>query len=454
MDFSASHVVKCLTPGVALALFYTRASPSPRNQYLRYTGQPTTTSLTIPSPTAFHLIYFLALLSMNPMQHSHCRKDDSLGELVPTWAVIPDISTIRDLAIQHLPRSLTDIEVEFFAEGAFNKLYSVRSPHISQQYLMRVTLPVEPFFKTESECATLAYIRMHTSIPVTNVIAYDSTSENPLGFGWILLQKIEGIPLSEAWERMDFESKSRLSREMAHTLQQLSGLRFREIGNLYFSTIQSRVSDRILSSESAETKDSAKAHDRTVFNSGNEANHDIETNKSIQSSQSTLNVDRGIGAKFVIGRVVSPWFLRDKRLFLPTDRGPFSSSYELMMAKAQIQIERIKNLSPLPTDDYYSETDEELADDQDEVLKTCNDLKVLIPDYFSPLGSGKEINTLYHSDLSDRNIIVDPNTYCITGIVDWESVSICPSWETSDCPYFFERNRSRRTSITERLSCL
>ena len=107
-----------------------------------------------------------------------------------------------------------------------------------------------------------------------------------------------------------------------------------------------------------------------------------------------------------------------------------------MLAKAQIQIELIKNFSPLPTDEYYSETDEKLVEDQEEVLKICDDVKALIADYFSPFGNGKDINTLYHSDLSNRNMVIKPNTYCITGIVDWESVSIRPLWETSDYPYF------------------
>lgn len=44
---------------------------------------------------------------------------------------------------------------------------------------MRITLPVESFFHTESECATLAStipLSMYSCIP--NVIAYDSSSEN------------------------------------------------------------------------------------------------------------------------------------------------------------------------------------------------------------------------------------------------------------------------------------
>ncbi|KAL2812781.1 hypothetical protein BDW59DRAFT_167727 [Aspergillus cavernicola] len=48
--------------------------------------------------------------------------------------------------------------------------------------------------------------------------------------------------------------------------------------------------------------------------------------------------------------------------------GPFRSSYELMLAKTDMQIERIKHLSPNPTDDYYCDTDEHLAKDLPDVL--------------------------------------------------------------------------------------
>lgn len=89
------------------------------------------------------------------------------------------------------------------------------------------------------------------------------------------------------------------------------------------------------------------------------------------------------------------------------------------MAKTQIQIVRVSNLSPSPTDEFYSETDEELAKDQHEVLNTCHNLKALIPKIFpSPLNGLKEINVLHHPDLSNRNIIVHPTSYQINGIVD------------------------------------
>lgn len=53
-----------------------------------------------------------------------------------------------------------------------------------------------------------------------------------------------------------------------------------------------------------------------------------------------------------------------------------------------------------------------------------------------------EINVLYHPDVSNRNIIVHPTSYRINGIVDWESVGICPAWQASEYPHFPKRNNT------------
>lgn len=89
----------------------------------------------------------------------------------------PDITIIRKVALKHLPDAL-DTEAKFFAEGAFNKLYLIRAIHSRQDFLMRIALPVDLCFKTESEAATLEYVRRHTTIPVPKVIAYHSSSQN------------------------------------------------------------------------------------------------------------------------------------------------------------------------------------------------------------------------------------------------------------------------------------
>ncbi|KAB8224477.1 hypothetical protein BDV33DRAFT_199512 [Aspergillus novoparasiticus] len=78
------------------------------------------------------------------------------------------------------------------------------------------------------------------------------------------------------------------------------------------------------------------------------------------------------------------------------------------MAKTRMQIERIKHLSPLPTDDFYSETDEALAEEQDDVWDTCYSLEELVSYIFPPPREQHEAKLLYHDDLSASNILVDP----------------------------------------------
>ena len=107
-----------------------------------------------------------------------------------------------------------------------------------------------------------------------------------------------------------------------------------------------------------------------------------------------------------------------------------------MTAKTRMQIERIKHLSPLPTDDYYSETEEVLAEEHDGVLDACYSLEALVPHVFPSSSRHDEVKVLYHDDLSASNIIVNPLSFRVTGIVDWECISIHLAWEAAECPFF------------------
>lgn len=343
-----------------------------------------------------------------PILQSGLRWQDDQGDLVPVWTKTPSVFIIKQIAMRHLHLEMTSVEVDFFAEGAFNKIYQISSCFNAKKYLMRVALPAEPFFKTESEVATLAYVQKHTSIPVPDVITYESDAGNELGFEWILMEKIEGVPLNNIWETIPFTSKKDLTVQMAEYLAELQNMQFPRIGSLYFAALRHRVHAEDESFEG-----------RPVDGANNPESQCVDND-------------------FVVGRTVSPWFFRDKRIHLPADRGPFSTSYNMMMAETQIQLERVKQLSISPDEEHFSEADEWLAKDGEKVIETCRRLQDLVPIFFLPADAGKESKILYHQDLSARNIIVHPITYRITGIVDWESVSVYPAWALSEYPKFLK----------------
>jgi hypothetical protein len=71
-------------------------------------------------------------------------------------------------------------EVSILAQGAFNKLYVVKNG--DKEIVARVTLPVDPTWKTLSEVATIFWVRNNTSLPVpdywpmTQVVTIPSAS--------------------------------------------------------------------------------------------------------------------------------------------------------------------------------------------------------------------------------------------------------------------------------------
>ncbi|PQE17856.1 Aminoglycoside phosphotransferase protein [Rutstroemia sp. NJR-2017a BBW] len=109
--------------------------------------------------------------------------------LEPRWTSEPDIARVELIARKHLKlQENTPCCVTFYAQGAFNKLYKVETG--TGCSLIRITLPVDPSNKTNSEVATINFIRQYTDIPVPQILAFDDSSENELGFEWILMDML------------------------------------------------------------------------------------------------------------------------------------------------------------------------------------------------------------------------------------------------------------------------
>jgi len=314
--------------------------------------------------------------------------------------VDPDISIIESLSRHHLQIPAEHhLNVTFFAEGAFNKLYTIAtsdgdSVESQLPYVFRVTLPVEPFYKTASEVATLSYIREYTSVPIPRIVAHSSTTDNELGFEWILMEKIPGVSLKSIWREMDMESKERETRMIAGYVKQLhEQCSFDMIGNLYFS-------EDLL--------------DRTVH------------------TESTMD------DKFVIGPIVTAFmFAGGRKLRLPRNLGPYPDDAEYMGALTYAEVEDMKYLQS-PDTRAHDDFDEDVAKEAPEILEALRELQEIWRALFPsrPRVPPRQF-ALTHHDLSPSNILVDPTTHKITGIVDWECTGTRPGWEER-YPVFLE----------------
>ncbi|KAL1741330.1 hypothetical protein HDZ31DRAFT_45673 [Schizophyllum fasciatum] len=128
----------------------------------------------------------------------------------------------------------TDVgRIQFLSAGTFHKAYLVTLQD-RRQIIARVARRFMPRLKTESEVATMAYLRTFTSIPVPDVFHYDSNPYNRLGGEYILMSKARGIPLSRVYHGLGYAELVGLLRNMAHLLLPLFAHRFPKLGSLYF----------------------------------------------------------------------------------------------------------------------------------------------------------------------------------------------------------------------------
>ncbi|RPA98189.1 hypothetical protein L873DRAFT_1808800 [Choiromyces venosus 120613-1] len=207
----------------------------------------------------------------------------------------------------------------------------------------------------------------------------------------ILIEKVHGVPLREVWPRMAISAKEEITKQVASCVLQMRALcRFDGIGSLY-------CRGALEEEEGVDVLD---------------AKHDA----------------------YVIGP--------RRRLKVRRDRGPYLNDHDYVLALTQVELEDMKLLQESTED--AADYDKDLAEDAPDIVRATHKLQDLLPSILcrpsTPLGalpstpSGASPDppkgefVLYRHDLSLSNVIVDPATYKVTGIVDWECVGIIPTW--------------------------
>lgn len=353
--------------------------------------------------------------------------------LEPRWTREPDIAKVESIARQHLKLEPdASCTVKFHAEGAFNKLYRVDTA--AESTLMRVTLPVDPFNKTNSEVATIKFVDENTDIPVPKIFAFDDSSENELGFEYILMEMLPGVPIRKKWRQLPIDAKQDLVKKIAEYQTQLFNRQFSGIGNIFIDPKSASISRQNPATQEVATK--GQHGDRLPAERSNVTTEvaDLEINRPDQPEQSgTLHEDTTINSAQddlqtlpVLGQMVSLIFLWGDHVNQNTHRGPFDNSADWIRARLELVLgDQEKIISTSDDEDYIEDA---------QVAKEIIDrLLELLPSIFPPDASESEASVLFHDDLSMQNILVDENGK-ITGVIDWECVSAMPLWRACELP--------------------
>ncbi|THH11350.1 hypothetical protein EW146_g8068, partial [Bondarzewia mesenterica] len=238
--------------------------------------------------------------------------------------------------LKDVVREKMDCEVgriTFLSSGTFHKAYLVQLTD-GREVIARVARRYMPRIKTESEVATMDYIRTYTNIPVPDVYFYDSNPYNRLGGEYILMSKAKGVPLSTVYHAMPHATLIALLDNIAALVIPLYAHRFSSIGSLYFGPPPDAPSPRP-SSSSIPTPTASIPFSFMMSSTTPKAGaQTVQTPKP--------NTATPAFPEFHVGQIISWPFFGSNRgdLSHPTeiDRGPWSSTQAYLVSCADREI--------------------------------------------------------------------------------------------------------------------
>ncbi|MCJ1405905.1 hypothetical protein MMC11_009136 [Xylographa trunciseda] len=326
----------------------------------------------------------------------------------PTWRVSPSIDAVRSTArtvLNYLGFNGDECTVEHLATGGFNAVYTIKTVNTetmeSKEFVLRIPLPEDPYYKTECDVATTELVRHFTSIPVPLVYAYDSSSKNELGLEWILMEKAKGSPLDESWYDLDNEEHIRITKKIADWQNELSNVKSNLIGGLFLRWTSTRLEffiGRLVHSGFAENRRLCYDINRGPYYSIHDF-YDATLEIFLRESEDPLIQALLIAEKLDCGEITA---------------GSSTAAAEKLIL-SQLYEDDIENWRDTGTFCFQKRSNTKAV----QALK--NSLHILCP----PTIDDELQTMLQHQDISSMNILVD-DLGNPTALLDWEHVGFKP----------------------------
>ena len=264
----------------------------------------------------------------------------------------------------------------------------------------RVVLLARRTLKTEAEVATMDSIRgtcallwlspllilgppARTSIPVPRVYLFCSTPDNPVRAEWVLMDYVPGQRLMDCWNKMGVPQKMRTAKDLARVMAEMFAFTASHCGALLY--------DR----------------------SSNDTQRSPGYNHAPFSKDPTVEAHtQVVDGDFNIGPVSDVTFLQLTGTVPASLCGPFTTERAFLEAFG-----------------YNNARGTRLQDKVDiwPVDRMFEIYDVIRPLY-APLVDSSAPFHFAHADLSAANLIVDPKSGKITGLIDWEMAGFRPAW--------------------------
>ncbi|KAE8149487.1 phosphotransferase enzyme family protein [Aspergillus avenaceus] len=292
------------------------------------------------------------------------------------------------------------ISIKKYPDGMFNKAFLMTMDN-GREVVSKVPNPNAgiPHFTTASEVATMDFVRKVLDTPAPRVYSWNSQAKShPVGAEFIIMDKVEGVPLSQVWGNMKLPQKLQLLLAITRLQKKWVSVSFSHYGSLYYAgdvQQQSNVSH--------------------YFKDGN-------------------TIDK---SGFTVGPITARDWLDGGRSKLDIDRGPWASLTDYLRAVGTREQRAVECLKPVKQLALFCGP-KLYQPDMGKKLTALTSYQRIV-DFLIPKDTTLISPYLWHDDLHDDNIFVDPdNPETITGIIDWQSCHVSPLFNHNPDPAFLD----------------
>ncbi|EFE44026.1 hypothetical protein TRV_01206 [Trichophyton verrucosum HKI 0517] len=314
-----------------------------------------------------------------------------------------DVTALKEAVTKHTGAKVTNLAK--LGEGGFNRVLNATLEN-GLQLVVKIPYPlsVPRKYATASEVATLTFLRSK-GIPVPKVYGWSATDENAVGAEYVIMELASGIGLDTRWFSMTKKQQQTVALGIVGIEKTLFDIPFGSIGSLYFK------------------EDLPLELQHNLYLPGaSDPDGDCNT--------------------FCIGPIADYMFWYGKRSELKLDRGPWSDPCQYLRAIGNRELEWTKKYgNPLEKEFPYNTLLPGTI--PHEKYAALLEKYLAIAPFFlpkDPLDPGNQ-PTIRHpgiADLTPANVIVSPDTFDITCIIDWQHAVITPLLLAAGHPKMFE----------------
>lgn len=142
------------------------------------------------------------------------------------------------------------------------------------KWVLRLPLKDPGSRRLQSEIMTMRFIRKYTTIPIPDIISFDSTTENEIASPYTIMQFNEGTPVCQIWWDENGptpleERRHRILDTVASAMSQLTQFKFNKIGCLEFEgdTRSPKIGPLNIIDQEEEIRQQEAEHNGAIFKS-------------------------------------------------------------------------------------------------------------------------------------------------------------------------------------------